>query len=337
VRIDRDTIPPAQSFKYLGVTLSSQGQLTIHQQAVFSKAKVAGFEVAKLMKRLQIRDVAHLRSYVQCFVDSQFYGVELFPLKAAQDIDSARKTFLCTYFNLPSCTAKNLTYAIFPIMPSVYLLLKRRTCFYERALVHDLECVREAFLFDMCQLYPSDVSWTFQLVEIFQSIGVDFQNDISSFPRHLREFDDAMTDPETICFHYIRLTDEKTLSFFRIFPDVTTANSFREFLSSLKTVEQDFLLLFITSGLRWRFFVSSARGSTCPCCRARFWSWEHFFSCPLVPAQPSVKEIEALVVLSSWNEVCAAIRETTLAWLSKFSDSDLSFRQTDILSFFPTH
>ncbi len=200
-------------------------------------------------------------------------------------------------------------------MPSVYLLLKRRAAFYTRALVHDLECVREAFLFDMCQLFPNANSWTFQLAQIFQAIGVDTYNDISCFPRHLREFDETMTDPELICFHCIRLSDEKILSFFRIFPDVMTAISFREFLSTRKAAEQDFLLLFLSSGLRWRFFVVSGRGGSCPCCASRFWSWEHFFSCPLVPVPSSVPEISAMVVLSSWVEICTAIKCASLTWL----------------------
>jgi hypothetical protein len=337
VRIDRDIVPPAQSFKYLGVTLSSKGHLAIHEQAVFSKAKVAGYEVAKLMKRLQIRDISRLRSYMQCFVDSQFYGIELFPLKTAQNIDAARKVFLCTYFSLPRSTANNLVYAIFPVMPAVYLLLKRRASFYERALVHDLECVREAFLFDMCQLYPNDASWTFQLIaEIFHDIGIDIRNDISSFPRHLREFNDMMTDPELICFHCIRLSEEKTLSFFRFFPDVLTACSFRDFLSTLRPAEQDFLLLFVTSGLRWRFFISSARGSTCPCCCAHYWSWEHVFSCPMVPVRSSAAELIAMIVLSSWAEVCGAIKRTTLTWLSRFPDSELSLHGSDLFLLFPT-
>jgi hypothetical protein len=218
VRVGRDIVPPAQSFKYLGVTISSQGRLTVHERAVASKAKVSGFEVAKLMRRLGVRDVKRLRAYMQCFVDSQFYGLELFPLHMSQSIDASRKTFLCTLFNLPCCTAKNLVYAILPAMPSVYLMLKRRAAFYARAQIHDLECVREAFLFDMCQLYPNPISWTFQLAQIFHAIGVDASSDISCFPRHLREFDETMTDPELICFHCVRLTDEKNLIFFSIVP-----------------------------------------------------------------------------------------------------------------------
>ncbi len=334
VRIGQETIPPAQSFKYLGVVISSNGHLSVHLRAVFSKAKVAGFEVAKLMRRLKINDVNRLRCFLQCFVDSQFYGLELFPLHAAQNIDTARKIFMCTLFNLPRCTAKNLVHVIFPVMPAVYVLLKRRAAFYERALAHDIECVREAFLFDMCQLYPVEVSWTAQLVQNFQAIGVDVQNDIASFPRHLREFDEVMTDAEVICFQWVRFTDEKTLSFFRVFPDVSTAVSFRRFLSTLRPTEQEFLLLFLSSGLRWRFLVSSSRGRACPCCGHTFWSWEHFLSCPFVPVCSSVAELTALGVLSSWNEVCVTVKQVAISWLSLFSSSDLALQCEEVQALF---
>jgi hypothetical protein len=271
---------------------------------------------------------------MQCFVDSQFYGLELFPLLAAEQMDTARKVYMCTLFNLPRCTAKNLVCVVFPAMPSVYVLLKRRASFYERALAHDIECVREAFLFDMCQFYPDNASWTAQLVQIFDAIGVDLRNDISSFPRHLRDFNEIMTDPEVICFHCVRYSDEKTLSFFRAFPDVLTATSFRTYLSSLRPAEQELLLLFLSSGLRWRFFISSSRGSSCPCCGTSFWSWEHFLSCPQVPVHSCVAELIALGVLSSWHEVSAVIKRTVLSWLSLFRDTDLALHSAEIQTFF---
>jgi hypothetical protein len=334
VRIGKDTLPPAQSFKYLGVTVTSTGSLTVHQRAIFSKAKVAGYEVAQLMRKLEIRNLGRLSSYMLCFVDSQFYGLELLPLHVAQNIDTARKVFMCTTFSLPFCTAKNLVHVLFPVMPSVFLLLKRRASFYERALTHDLECVREAFLFDMCQLFPHHLSWTFQLLQLFQSIGVDFGNNIASFPRHLREFSETMTDPELICFHCVRLTDEKTLSFFRSFPDVETAVSFRDFLSARTVADQDFLLLFLSSGLRWRFFSTPGRGSSCPCCRCTFWSWEHFLSCPCVPVRTSVPELIAMASLSAWLEVCNVIRTVTLVWLSYFCDSELLLKRAEVENLF---
>jgi hypothetical protein len=45
-------------------------------------------------------------------------------------------------------------YVLFPVVPAVFLLAKRRFAFFSRAQHHDLKCVKEAFLFDLTFLYP---------------------------------------------------------------------------------------------------------------------------------------------------------------------------------------
>jgi hypothetical protein len=71
---------------------------------------------------------------------------------------------------------------------------------YKRAQEHDLACVREAFLFDMCHLYPHASSWTFQLIQMFQSIDIDLGSDVSRFPQQLEEFAETTVDVELACF-----------------------------------------------------------------------------------------------------------------------------------------
>jgi hypothetical protein len=331
VRIGGDLVSPAQSFKYLGITISADGKISTHQRAMFSKAKVSAYEVAKLLRRLEIVDISRLKSYMLVFVDSQFYGIELFPMHAAQQLDSARKLFLCVCFDLPPCTAKNLVYAIFPCLPGVYTLIKRRASFYKRSNEHDLSCVRDAFLFDLCQLYPHHLSWTFQLVQMLKVIGVDIQHDVAAFPRHLDEFVLTMKDVELVCFSFIRLSDEKTLSFFRAMPDVASAASFRSFLSSRRRPSQNFLLLFLSSGFRWRFFNCSQRGSSCPMCHAGFWSWEHFLSCPFVPVRVSVPEFVAMISLSAWDEIADHVMRVSRIWLSLFDEEELQIKPSDLI------
>lgn len=334
VRIGTDVVPSAASFKYLGVTITSKGQLTVHQKAIFSKAKVAAYEVAKLLRNLEITSLSRLASYLQAFVDGQFYGLELLPMNVSEDIDSARKLFVCTCFNLPAHTAKNLTYALFPVLPPLFLLLRRRALFYKRAQVHDLDCVREAFLFDMSQLYPHATSWTFQLHQMFQAIDIDMSNDILRFPRHLDDFSVAMSNVELVCFHVICFSEEKTLSFFRAMPTVEAAASFRAFLSSRPAPQQDFLLLFLTSGLRWRFFVQSARGASCPLCSQRFWSWEHFLSCPMCPARTSVPEFHAMIALNAWEEIVCHVKRVVILWLGYFDETETQLTSADVLTLF---
>ncbi len=112
-------------------------------------------------------------------------------------------------------------------------------------------------MFDMCQLYPHNLSWTLQLVQLFKLIGVDIGHDIASISRHLDELHDSTRGPDLVSFLFIQHTEDKTLSFFRLMPDVSVAVSFRKFLSGCSVDCQNFLLLFLTSGLRWRFFADS--------------------------------------------------------------------------------
>jgi hypothetical protein len=80
---------------------------------------------------------------------------------------------------------------------------------------------------------------------MFHAIGIDLNGDISSLPQHLVDFDETMTDPNSICFQCIRHSEEKTLSFFRLMTDIVeTASSFRSFLSTKNPKEQNFFLLF---------------------------------------------------------------------------------------------
>lgn len=84
----------------------------------------------------------------------------------------------------------------------------------------------------------------------------------------------ATRDVEDLCFPHVRSSEEQTLSFFRLFPNAATAHDFRTFLSTRSAAAQNFLLLFLSSGLRWRFFRASGRGQKCPLCPCSFWSWE---------------------------------------------------------------
>lgn len=165
-------------------------------------------------------------------------------------------------------------------------------------------------------------SWITQLIQLFRPIDVSI-SDVSTFPRHLSEFEAAMGDVEQICFHTISFSENKTPSLFRAMPDQTTAASFRLFLSCCKPREQNFLLLFLTSGLRWRSFQLSSRGPCCPIYQCGFWSWEHFSSCPLQPVRTSVPEFVAMVSVK-----CSHVKRVTLIWLSLFDPDELRMSMT---------
>jgi hypothetical protein len=116
--------------------------------------------------------------------------------------------------------------------------------------------------------------------------------------------------------------------------DVETATDFRAFLSTKRAKEQNFFLLFFTSGLRWRFFVDARWGSSCPLCFAHFWSWEHFLSCPFCPVQVSVPELIAMMSLKLWDEITNHACRVTRIWLNLFQDNELLMKSTDMADIF---
>jgi hypothetical protein len=146
---------------------------------------------------------------------------------------------------------------------------------------------------------------------------------------------ESVRDHDFAAFLFVQHTDDATLSFFRLFPDVDTAKFFRCFLSGRCVECQNFLLLFLTSdGFRWRFFTDSRRGASCPKCGATFWSWEHFLSCPFFPVCCSVPEFTAITVLCAWDELLAHIRRVTLLWLGGFDSGALGISSDDVKRIF---
>ncbi len=213
--------------------------------------------------------MSRLRTYLQGYVDGQFYAIELMSLAAANQLDTARKHFMCTMFSLPSSTAKALVHVF---------MLQRRWRFYDRAQSHDLESVRDAFLFDVTTLYPDPSSWTFQTVLMLKELSISVDQSGMDFPRRLKDLCDDLEDVEQVCFAHVKACREKTLSFFQTFRSVEVArDDLRSFLSRQAGETQDFLILFLSSGLRWRFFSYPSTAGQCPCCSVSFWSWDHFF------------------------------------------------------------
>jgi hypothetical protein len=324
VKIGRDTVPNVPSFKYLGVSICAKGTLHIHQRAVAGKAMAAASEVSRLFSRLQIRDLGRLSSYLQMYVDGQFYGAELLPLHTANQMDAARKLFVCTTFQLPKSTARNLIYVLFPVMPALFLLLRRRWSFYARARTHDVDAVRDAFLFDEVRLFPHSSSWSFQTAQMLRELGLSVDVRRREHVQYLERVFEDTEDVEQVCFDHVSTSTEKTLSYFRLFQNVDDARSFRLFLSTQTEGSQNFFVLFLTSGLRWRFFKQSSRGTACPCCREPFWSWSHFLSCVAIVGPSRVPHLRRLTARQAWADVFQLVISTTRDWKHYFSQDSLS-------------
>ncbi len=337
VRINSSTLPSVQAFRYLGITVRADGSLGAHQSAVAVKSRVAAREVAKLFRALRIRDLFRLRIYAQSFVDSQFYGLELLTLPIAGEIERARKIFLCETFALPRNTATNLIYALLPLIPPVFLLAKRRLSFYLRAQTHDLDCVKEAFLFDMSRLYPHHSSWTAQTIVILEELGVRVDTRRMNLVETLQRAVSPTADVEELCFRFIRSSEDKTLTFFHIFPNAATARDFCSFISTLAIPLQDLLVLFLSSNLCWRFSPPpcSSRGHKCPICWCTFWSWEHFLQCAATGQRSTLfLEFSAAAYQGDWGGIVAGTRDVLLTWARLHERETICFDERTIDAIF---
>jgi hypothetical protein len=247
----------------------------------------------------------------------------IIPTPSCPILTSAEDLFMQ---NVPIGTARNLVYVVFSVLPPLFLMTKRRLAFYKRAQTHDLRCVQEAFLFDMTHLFPHDSSWTAQLYAILSELGLTVDTQRMNFVELCEKVIEATVDVDDLCFRHIRASEEKTLSFFRIFPNAATARDFRNFLSTRSAAAQNFLLLFLSSGLRWRFFRVSSRGRCCPLCRYSFWPWEHFLQCRALDMRSTLfHECAAAAFTGDWTGLVDGVRVVTRVWASRFDPGLISF------------
>jgi hypothetical protein len=100
----------------------------------------------------------------------------------------------------------------------LYMLLRRHASFYHRAQEHDLSCVREAFLFDMCHLYPDPCSCTFQLIQMLRQIGIDiYRMMLPLFLATSQNFTESLQIPRPFASNSLGLVRRTPYRFFAFF------------------------------------------------------------------------------------------------------------------------
>lgn len=187
----------------------------------------------------------------------------------------------------------------------------------------------------MSFLYPHQSSWTRQTAIILEELNISFDERRMNFVEGLDKAARATVDVELLCFRHVMCSTEATLSFFRIFPDPATARDFRTFLSSQAPEAQVLLILFLSSGLRWRFFRDSSKGHRCPLCSWSFWSWEHFLQCPAVPLRLTLfLEFSSAAFHGDWLGLAAGIKDVLLSWCSALAGQSLLFPAETVCKIF---
>jgi hypothetical protein len=114
-----------------------------------------------------------------------------------------------------------------------------------------------------------------------------------------------------------RAKDNPALSFFNNIPSYYHAVLFRRALGDLNFDQARIVLLFISSGLRWR--ISRIPLKTCPFCPRFELLWEHFFECQAVLPFLLAEFIERDLLLEyvrerRWRDAFTIMGEVVRIW-----------------------
>lgn len=170
-------------------------------------------------------------------------------------------------------------------------------------------------------------SWSNGLVRLIRKYDPDFSTTDFDPQSSLDQILSSVGDRSNFNFYYIKFGDSDSLSFFRLFEDLSGLNSFRSLLESLPYDQCRLVILFTTSMLRFRF--RSAPMASCPLCRKQ-WLWDHFFTCPrlsLVPSLPttsSLLQFKSCVRNCNWPLFRQQLRFVLTEWQNVLPDAAIS-------------
>jgi hypothetical protein len=162
-------------------------------------------------------------------------------------------------------------------------------------------------IFDLTVMYKRTCGWMYESFLLFRSIRSQTSFSSFDFASDVETLLDLSRDDRHFSFHFIKNSTSESLSFFRLFPTLGSADSFRRIIGSLGSDHQHVLLCFLSSQMRWTITTPSSI-SHCPLCHKNAWLWEHFFSCPVIlPAlrcrSVDITSFKQAAMESRWKEV----------------------------------
>ncbi len=317
IRVDGVKLRQVSVFKYLGLLLTPGLQFTSHLARATERARAAASITAQLISRLNIASFKRIGSYYTCFVESQFYGYELFPHSSVDAVCSARSHFVRSVFDLPKTCSHELATILFDLPPVPVTFLRRKKKFLFSASKHEFPFVRSAVDVDL-GLISSPVSWSQNIVWLLRNFDPTVSTVNLNLDLELSKAIDMVSDAD-FNFFFIQDGDSESLSFFRLFAEPTILSSFRDFLQKLQFPQRRLVILFSASLLRFRFCHYPRE--FCPLCGKR-WLWDHFFiACRKLDVVPELAvDSSVLVAVSShiahgqWEVFLHYLRFYLLQW-----------------------
>jgi hypothetical protein len=310
-----------EEFKYLGIFVCGRWGFGSHISRMQGRAEAAASELLRLVTTLDIRGPGRIGVFYRALVESQWHGLELMPIAVVEEIEKTRAHFSKKVFNLPSPTSNSISLVLLDLWPASYEAMSRRVSFARKMRDHDLEFVQNAFLFDRTVLMRSQTGWHHDSFVIFRSMFKSERLANFDFDRVTSRFAPIARSRLAFLFCLLQATDEVTMAPFRLFRTPDVLSSFREFLGTISRPSAELVLLFCSSGLRFRFFDRTTL--KCPLCSNSSWLTGHLFSCPITEpllARNGViwEDFRASMAEGEWKRDLLQIHEVLTVWKNSF-------------------
>ena len=323
-------------FKYLGVWLSADLKFGHHLTVVEERARLASLETANLLRLLEVRSLSRLKLYYRCFVESQFYGVELFPVEAEKRIHRTRTCFLSGIFKLTKSFPSAVTNFILDLYPAVVCLLKAQASIFRRLKNHEIPFARLAL--DLCEteLLKRHTGWSFDSFIIYRRVNPNAKIVTFSFERDVLSFVEnfpSSADLSWLILHEKSKNDPRLLFFKRL--NIVNAKTLRSALDKISVEHVRIVLLFVTSELRFR--LCRVLLTKCPFCPSIELLYRHYFECPRVleklsSAYISLSLLEYYVDHAEWKKVFRLLGDLLMIWADVLESYGLDIDEIKALS-----
>ncbi len=149
------------TFKYLGIWFDPGLKFGTHLAAVEERSRLATLEAVKLIQRLNIIKPRRYLVLYRAFVESQLYGMELFPASGIQVLHRVRRLFVANLYDLPADTSSIVANLLLRLIPGELTILKQRSNFYRRLSPHSVPAVARALDLEE-KLKPRSVGWSYE-------------------------------------------------------------------------------------------------------------------------------------------------------------------------------
>jgi hypothetical protein len=327
------------AFKYLGIWLEPSLKFGKHLAMVEERARLATIETVKLIYELDIRDSHRIAVLYRAFVESQLYGMELFPACAETTVSRVRRHFWTTIYSLPADTPSCLADFFLGITPAELTILKARQKFGDRLITHDIPAVAKSL--EMEQIVEKrSVGWSHENFIVARHVHPALRQRDFSFPSFTNSLFANFPDKDNLNFRVVVREAETNpaLTFFTFLSSYHQAVALRSALRTISYDQARLVLLFLFSGLRWR--ISRVAMKTCPFCPRFELLWMHFLECecvlPFLSAEFLGKELLLRYVRTGrWRDVFSMIGEIILIWCDLLSTCALDIETVQSLAFLP--